>query len=132
MTAKKRTFGEKMFAFLKEGKPSQGNKFYKKVEDVINDKIESINKEIKILNEKISEKIEIYEDEIFRVNQGKIKSVSNRIAYAKEYVEYLCNFKIQNISDIKEELQIKKEQLSIITQLKKDLINLEPNIKEEN
>ena len=131
------SFGKRMQNFLKEGNVTKGNKFYKKVSDVIDNRIFLLEKEIAETKEKLTEFEEIYENEIFKISPENINTVSNRINYAKTYVEHLCNFKfyykLNNVSFYKMEeiLNIKKKELENITNLKEDLQSIEPNVEEE-
>ena len=130
-TKNKSSFGKRVRNFLKEGSISKGNRFYIKVEKVIEDRIEIINKDIKTSLELIQEQQEKYEDSIFNIDINRINSVTNRITYAKEYVEKMVNFKGKNIFGLTEDLNQYREELKVINAFQKDLDTLEPNIEIE-
>ena len=126
------SFGKRVRIFLKQGSVTKTNKFYREIKDVISDKTETINKQIKRLKKKIKEEEEKYLDAIFNIDIDKLNSVDNRINYAKEYVNELCNFKGNNIWDLEVELEQLNSELKIILSFQADLETLEPKVEVED
>ena len=126
-----KSFADKVKSFLKGGDERKINSFHSKVITSYKDNIELLERKNKNLQEELGEAKEAKVDFTFNIDLDRLKSIDERIKYAKEYGQALLEYDAENIIPLEEQIEENKEKIKILKETIKFLETVEPVLEEE-